>query len=95
MDDVVDDGSHWEGWRFWRWLSGRKNSGMHGGNNSIGQDINVIVRNGRTNSMDVVESTGIAGSKQDRGGTGGRLQRRIPWDLWNMVQPNALRGTVP
>jgi hypothetical protein len=63
VDAVVDDGSRWEGWRFWRWLSGRKNSGMHGGNNGIGEGINVVMRNGRTDSMEVVGNPGVAGSK--------------------------------
>ncbi len=95
VDYVVNDGSRWDGWRIGRWLSGRKNSGMHGGNNGISEGINVVVRNGRADSMDVVGSTFVAGSKQDREGAGGRLRHRIPWDLWNMVRPNASRGIVP
>jgi hypothetical protein len=63
VDDVIDDRSRREGWRFWRWLSGRKNIVMRGGNNGINEGVNVVVRNGRTNSMDVAGSTGIAGSE--------------------------------
>ncbi len=36
---------------------------MRGGNNGINEGVNVVVRNGRTNSMDVAGSTGIAGSE--------------------------------
>jgi hypothetical protein len=63
VDDVVDDGSRREGWRLWRWLSRRKNIVMHGRNNGISVGVNVLMRNGRTNSMDVAGSTGIAGSE--------------------------------
>ncbi len=71
VDYVVDDGSCWKDWRFWRWLSGGKNGCMHGGDNGSGKGVIVGMRSKRIDSMDAVGSAVVASGEQDRGGTGG------------------------